>query len=155
MLRTLLSLIFMCGFMSLNSKAQNIEIKIDQEPLNEVLYILGHTYDLQFSFSDNLLAGCIVSDSASYKTVDEALQSLLSNCDYTFKMTNDVFVIYQERSRQKNTNQKTLYLLKEQNTDQQSPEPVPYTHIQISQIGVHSDWNGYDIFDPHMIWNRG
>lgn len=147
-LRKLLSSVILCGFAWTSLNAQNIEIKVNQEPLNEVLYSLGLTYDFQFSFSDNLLANCVISDSSSYESMDAALESLLAHCDYEFKVTNDVFVIYLEQTRRRNTNQKILYLYRDQGIDRKS-ETLPYTSIIINGTSVYNGTNGYYIYRPN------
>lgn len=139
-LHKLLISIFIYVFSSTGIEAQNIEINANQEPLNEVLYSLGLAYDLQFSYSDNLLANCVISDSSSYESIGAALESLLAHCDYDFKVTNDVFVIYLEQTRRDNTNQKILYLYNRQTIHEKSDEALLY--IDIHGIRFSDQMNG-------------
>jgi hypothetical protein len=122
-------------------RTQNIQLKVVDQPLSKVLYDLGSAHNIQFSYSNNLLSKCLVTDTASYLSIDDALNSLLLHCDYRYHVINDVFIIYNGEIR-KRSKQKPLYIYKGQIIDGSTLEPLPFANIQINESGVHTDVNG-------------
>lgn len=121
----LLTFLFLIFVVIYEGKSQNIQVEVNHQPLNKVLYNLGSTHNIQLSFNDGLVSKCLVTNSDSYGSIDEALNSLLSYCGYNYRVVNNVYVIYKEEIKRK-IQSKPLYLFKGQIINKFNSEPLPF-----------------------------
>ena len=140
--RLLLFLLFSC-FATSKISAQQIKINAKNKPLNKVLIEMGRTYNVQFSFNDQLLSKCFISDNDTYDTPEQAITKLIKNCQLTFKLNEGVFVIYALNRSKKLVRQN---ILKGSVTDAINGEALPYSNIQINTTSLTTDRNGYFSF---------
>ncbi|MDG1476580.1 MAG: TonB-dependent receptor plug domain-containing protein, partial [Vicingaceae bacterium] len=100
---------------------------------------MGKNYNVQFSFNDQLLAECFISDNKTYDSPKKAITELVKNCQLTFKINEGVFVIYKPTIRKEITYRKTL---KGIIVDAVNGEALPYSNIQINDIDITTDGKG-------------
>ena len=92
----ILILIVLFFFFEDSIYAQSVKINATNTPLNVVLIKLKDQYNIQFSFNDKLLSECIVNDTNTYKSDEEAIANLIKSCDLSYKKNNEVFIIYKK-----------------------------------------------------------
>jgi len=76
-------------------RAQGVLVLAANEPLPDVLFGLKMKHDLQFSFNDELLKACLITDSTLYKSVEHMLDQLLQNCGLDYKISKGVIIIFE------------------------------------------------------------
>ncbi len=135
---SLLLILLLVLFATSITSAQQVEIKAKNQPLNKVLIDMGKNYNVQFSFSDQLLSECFISDNKTYESPLDAITELVKNCQLTFKINEGVFVIYKP-TFQKKTDKKTL---KGIIIDVINGEALPYANIQINSTAITTDSKG-------------
>ncbi len=135
----LLLILLILLFANAKTSAQQVKINAKNQPLNKVLIEMGKNYNVQFSFNDQLLAECFISDNKTYDSPKKAITELVKNCQLTFKINEGVFVIYKPTIRKEITYRKTL---KGIIVDAVNGEALPYSNIQINDIDITTDGKG-------------
>lgn len=132
----LLCTTLLCCFLIFNTlllSAQSIEIKAENQPLAEVLSELKQAHSIQISYPDEALKDCLINQNKNYDNMEEAINSLLQNCHLSYRIIEEVFVIYKET-------QATLF--SGQIIDSESRESIPFATLQINDSFLTSDVNG-------------
>jgi hypothetical protein len=117
---------------------QEIELKVSDTPLNQVLVGLRDRYDLQVSFNDQLLSTFRVTGTRVFSSPEKTFDFLLQDLPLKYEKMGKVYVFY---SYQPEIHGKR-WLLAGQFQDWQSHEALPYTHVQINGHGVVTDQKG-------------
>jgi len=118
--------------------AQEIEIKAENEALNQVLMTLVHDYGIQLSFDDRLLAAFTITVEKTFAGPEKAISFLIQDYPLDYKQIGDVFTIYSIDPAE----QRPGYRISGRVVDSETGETLPYTHILINQSGVVTDLNG-------------
>lgn len=126
------------------AQGQTVHVQAENLPLNEVFIDLRDTYGVQFSFNHQLLQKCIVNESSTFASMDEALEKLLSPCALTFKKNNGIYLILEQPETDKPEPEKFVFQGKI--TDRLSGESLPYTNIYLGKNGLVSDGNGRFVY---------
>lgn len=135
-MRILTTLLFiLSGFFIQEVYAQKIKINAHNKALSEVLIELRDQYDYQFSFSNELLSQYKVSVNKSFNSREKALEHLLKKLPLNYQLSNKVFLIFPEEKV-------TQYRLFGQVLDQESLEPLPFSHLTINDTPMATDENG-------------
>lgn len=135
-------LLFICCIV-FQLDAQEVKVDVKNQPLNKVFIELRDNYGIQFSFDDNLLSNCLVSDSGTYDSPAKAISNLIKNCKLDYEKTKGVFIIYEARDTDdvKRTKE-IIYTYSGRITDQNNTEPLPFSNLQFHSTGMISDVNG-------------
>ncbi|MFB0924976.1 MAG: carboxypeptidase-like regulatory domain-containing protein, partial [Vicingaceae bacterium] len=100
---------------------------------------MGKNYNVQFSFNDQLLSACFISNNKTYDSPEQAITELVKNCQLAFKINEGVFVIYKPALRKEIIDYKTVRGIV---VDVISGEPLPYSNIQINVTDLTTDSKG-------------
>lgn len=123
--------------------AQLVSVQAENKPLNEVLVDLRDSYNVQFSFSDNLLKDCRVTDSTTYESMDQAVSTLVSRCKFVYKLVRKQYVIYLPKTievEQKKASK--LFHMQLKVVDRESGESLPFVAALFNESGLNGDVNG-------------
>jgi len=125
-------------FYSVCLSGQGIVIEVDQKPLNLVLIQLATDYEIQVSFDDQLLSNYLITTHQTFGSAQDAIIYLLKDLPLDFKISGEVFIIFEKQPVPEIRNFKLFGQL----IDAHSGESLPYGHLIINGIGVVSDFNG-------------
>lgn len=125
-------------FLPLISFGQQISIKADNKPLNEVLVSLSTTYGIQISFDDRDLARYSVDVSGKFNSPDEAIKEIIKNLPLQSEKNGDVFIIYPAKKQLK----PKTFALTGQVTEKGSGEALPYSTLLVNNNGIVTDLTG-------------
>ncbi len=99
MLQKLLIGLFILCFSSLLT-AQKVSIEVKNKALTDVFYEMRDQYQIEFTFNSNDLKGYIITKSATYNSVEEAITDLLSAFDLTYQKKGSIFTIVAGKPKQ-------------------------------------------------------
>lgn len=136
---SLLLILLILLFANAKTSAQQVKIDAKNQPLSKVLIEMGKNYNVQFSFNDQLLAACFISNNKTYDSPEQAITELVKNCQLAFKINEGVFVIYKPALRKEIIDYKTVRGIV---VDVISGEPLPYSNIQINVTDLTTDSKG-------------
>jgi hypothetical protein len=120
------------------SFSQQVEVKAEARPLNEVLIGISTTYGIQVSFDDRSLSKYKVTLSGTFATPQAAIEKLLSGLPLEMIKNGDVFVIVRKKSPVKPNS----YSINGQVLEKGTMEPLPYSNIIINGNGMAADLKG-------------
>jgi hypothetical protein len=135
--KKILVLIFLLSLFRI-SFSQEITIKCEQEPLNEILIELSAKYGIMFSFDDAGLSSFIVTVSKTFPSIKTGLDHLLDGLPLRYENSNGVYVIYKIRVRK----EPVKFILEGRITDIINHETLPFAGLQINGILNGSDSKG-------------
>jgi hypothetical protein len=118
--------------------SQQIVVKSDGKPLNEVLIGISTSYGVQISFDDRQLSQYKITISQTFPSPETAIQALLNELPFELLKNDEVFIII---SRKKPVKAKT-YTVSGQILEKGTMEPLPYSHVIINGNGIVSDLKG-------------
>lgn len=121
------------------SSAQEVRIKANQTPLNEVLISIIDSDDVNISFDDNSLSRYLITKEYNYPSIEKALDGLLTGLPLKYELINGVWVIYpglEAIKKQKVTVSGKVF-------DKYSDEPLPYSHVIVNGWPSITDLDGY------------
>ncbi len=130
-----LGFLLICSF--LDAKTQTITVNVQDQPLTEVFQELKENYGIQFSFNNKLLEECQVSKSATYNSAKEAISDLIKGHDFTYEISNDVFIILPALKSKPH-----YYSFSGAIRDKINKEPLPASTILFEKSGISTDING-------------
>jgi len=130
-----------------SAKSQEIIVNANKQPLNEVFIELRNNYGIQFSFNDKLLASCIVTEKASFSSPEKAIRSLIKNCNLTYEIDNDVFIVYSKPKEEpkeipKEIPKEKMYMFSGGIFDKLNAEALPFSSVKINATALLADVNG-------------
>lgn len=124
--------------MIVSSKAQYVNVEVQNTPLNKVLIDIWNSYNIQFSFNDHLLSKYNITVSKKFSSPDKAIKELLRGFPLNYEKKGDVFVIF-STDRNKGS---IPYHLDGQVLESGSFEPLPYSHVSVNDYTMATDMNG-------------
>lgn len=134
--RLILSVSFLCLF--LISPSQEIQIRCNQVPLNEILISLRSSYGTMFSFDDKYLSTFSVSADTVLQSITGALDFLISGLPLKYENNNGVYIIYKFKARDK----ARKFIISGRITDIEDQESLPFAGILINNTLTGSDLKG-------------
>nr|NQU91487.1 TonB-dependent receptor plug domain-containing protein [Bacteroidota bacterium] len=132
-------IILLVFFVQFFAFGQGIRVDADNKPLNSVLVEIRDTYDIGFSFDDQLLSGYKVTLSKTFPNAEEAIKEIIGSFPLAYEKSGDVFIIFAIRQPKK---KEPVYHLSGQVLDATSSEPLPYSHVIINGIARATDLKG-------------
>ena len=130
-------------FLANNSFAQEIKIKADNLPLDQVLIELRLNYGIQTSFDHQLISSCLISDSSTYLSPEQAIKGLIEECNFSYDYVDGVFIIYGNLAAiPVASKEKKSYYFSGQLIDGMNTEPLPFSTIKINSNNFIADVNG-------------
>jgi hypothetical protein len=129
---------FLLFTISFTSFSQQVSIRADSRPLNEVLIEIANTYDIQISFDDSKLSAYKVTLSGTFKTPAEAIQNLINGLPLKLEKNGEVFILIPSAVMAK----PKTFLLTGQVLEKGSMESLPYSHILVNDHGLATDLRG-------------
>lgn len=123
--------------------AQTIEVDCQSKPLSEILIEWRDRYDLQFSFNDHQLSHFKVTIKQDFKTIDEALSSLLKGLPLEYEKNEDVYIIFPIKKEKKPRHYTLVGKIIERGTG----EPLPFSHIKANDQQAVTDVKGMFSFN--------
>jgi hypothetical protein len=119
---------------SLSLSAQQISIKADNTPLNEVVYQLIEEYNIQLSFNDKQLSKARISLEGKFINAEEAILNILKESKFDYTKENDVYIIFKRKLKK--------YFVDGWVCDKYSNESLPYAHVIVNGAGLLTDSEG-------------
>ena len=123
---------------SLSCFSQQVNIHVENTPLNKVLISLRDNYKLQLSFDDQLLSHFKVTLNHRWSSPEEAIRSIISGFPLLCKKQDDVFLILSYKTLSSSTN----FILSGQISESKSNEPLPFSNVYIDNRIMISDLKG-------------
>ena len=117
---------------------QEISLKTDNQPLNEVFILLKHQHGVQFSFNDAVVSSCRVTVDQDFQTTEEAVAFLVGKCNFEYRVEGDVFIVRNVPALPR----PNKYTFNGRIVDGLNGEPLPYSAISLNGSGVATDVNG-------------
>jgi hypothetical protein len=135
-----------------------VSLRARQTPLVEVLQELENRYDLRFSYSNDLLAGIVVSARVKRQALGPILEQLLAgqNLDFRFVQDRYVLIVPAERGSITSTSPappppttpaRRRYTLRGTVLDAETQEPLPFANIRIVPAGTGGNSDVAGVFD--------
>lgn len=124
--------------LSLRAFPQEVSVRADQRPLNDVLADLTAGYGIQVTFDDQYLAQFKVTLDDTFPSADEAIEALLRGLPLDYEKNAGVFVIFPVSGKQKSKETVLTGMV----MDRYSREPLPYAHVIVNQRGMTTDLKG-------------
>lgn len=119
-------------------KAQVIEIRFQNTPLNQILISLRDQYGIMSSFDDKQLSNYIISVDKKFASASQAIDYLLKGLPLAYDINEGVYVIYPAevtvRLRKFNIAGRII--------DKINNESLPFSNILINRSGLISDAMG-------------
>jgi hypothetical protein len=100
---------------------------------------LGEQYGAQFSFSDNLLSGCLISDSSTYSSAEKAIENLVKRCQFDYNVVGKVYLITKRMAVEP---PKINKFFRGKIVDAVDGESLPFTTIYLDAAGTTTDAAG-------------
>jgi len=123
--------------------AQSVKLNAHNQPLNEILIHIHENYNIQISYDHQLVSTCIVNDTTTYPSAEEAISNLVNTCNLNYDFSGGVFVIYKHSNIKKDSIQKPRYhVYSGQLIDAINNEPLPFSTIQINNNNFVADASG-------------
>lgn len=135
-------LVFLLALILTPAFGQEIAVKAVNTPLNQVLVGLRDGYGLQLSFDNRLLAGWKVTQTATFPSPEQAIESLIQEFPLKYEKMGNVFVIYETHTRIRDHQWIVSGIFR----DIQTAENLPFTHVQINGKGMLTDQQGWFSF---------
>lgn len=126
----------------------NIRVKVNDQPLNQVLLQLRERYNFQFSYGDNQISQYRITVSKTFSSKEEALKFLLSGLPLQLKKTGEVFVIIPDKKKLKEEQKKDQTQISGQIVETGSFEPLPFSQILINNHPLIADVTGNFNYTP-------
>lgn len=131
--------------------AQQYQVVYADAPLNEVLLDLNTDFGVQISVNADLSAGCLVSLSGQFQSLDAMLAAIANVCAMDLATVNGVYSfrrssiesaedILAERSETKE------FLFQGMVIEEGSGEPIPFATIQAGEVQTVADAQGIFTF---------
>jgi len=131
-------LFFFLWFFVVPLYGQKIEIRAEQEPLNQVLLGLAKQYRVQLSFDDTQLSEYNITLQQSFENPEAAIHFLISDLPLEVRKIGEVYTIYKRVQPEVIRN----YPLSGRVIDLNTGESLPYSHVQVNQSLIVTDFNG-------------
>jgi len=125
-------------FFNVSLFGQKIEIRAEQEPLNQVLLGLAKQYRVQLSFDDTQLSEYKVTLQQSFENPEAAIHFLIRDLPLEVRQIGEVFTIYRRVLPEFIRH----YTLSGRVIDLNTGEYLPYSNVQVNQSLVVTDFNG-------------
>lgn len=119
-------------------RAQKVHLVFDEMPLNQVFIELRDSFDIQFSFNDELLSSCIVTTDREFQSLELAIAALAENCGLVCRKRGNVYLVLKNKEKRYSSN----FILQGSVVDRLTKFPLPFSAVQIDRSGVVSDGNG-------------
>jgi hypothetical protein len=132
MLRLLTVLFLFCVFHY--SSAQQININVNNLPLNKVMYELMDRYNIQVSFNDKLLSKYAITLHQDFSSVSSALEKLLEHTQLDYQLQGEIIIIVKKKMQK--------FYVMASIVDRKSREALPFAHVMYKSNQVISDQNG-------------
>ena len=123
---------------SISSFSQQVDIRVHDVPLNQILIGLRDKYKLEFSFNDQLLSRYNLSVNQVWDSPEEAIRAILKDLPLTYSRQGNVFLIL---PRERPGMIKNYYLFGHV-SEARSREPLPYSQLIVDNRMVISDLKG-------------
>lgn len=123
----------------LATNAQQIELEYTKTPLDEVLIDIRDQYQLQFSFSNNILKTYLISVDKNFSSVEQALEFLFSDLPVTFDKIGETYLVYKTEEPIASSE----YLLSGNVYEINSTEKLPYAHLNINGVSLVTSNSGH------------
>lgn len=135
-MRTIFLLILLCALtLKIFSQSKSYSIKINNEPLINVLKEVEKKYNLFFSYKVKDVKKVIVDLNSEASSINNLLQQLLTNTNLQFEIVEENFVVIKQKQASKtNTICGTVYDLK-------SKTPLPYANVLIQNTSTGTTTN--------------
>jgi hypothetical protein len=117
---------------------QQVEVRADNKPLNEVLIGISGTYGIQLSFDDRSLSKFSVTLSETFDSPESALLKLLEGLPFELNKNGEVFVIIKKKNPARARSFSINGLILEKGT----MEPLPYSLVSINGNALAADLKG-------------
>ncbi len=124
--------------------AQTICLDAVDQPLNHVFNKLQTKHEVNFSYSDDFLENCFITDTSTCGSIEEIIEKLTKECDLLYKFYDHTFVIYPKPKPQ---GQK--YYFSGKVVDYHTKEPLPFSRIQIHTHRFVTDENGFFAYQTY------
>lgn len=121
--------------------AQNIELNIQDQTLDEVLIDLKEKYQLQYAADHKNLISCTINIRSTFKDLESALSTLVKLCSLDYTKEGEVYVLYYNTSVKYNRPPKK-YSYKFQVLDESTGEKIAYAHSATDHQQFMTDENG-------------
>lgn len=131
-------LFFFLWFFHVPLNGQKIEIRAEQEPLNQVLLGLAKQYRVQVSFDDKQLSEYTITLQQTFENPETAIHFLIRDLPLEVRKIGEVYTIYRRVLPEVVRN----YTLSGRVIDLNTGESLPYSHVQVNHSGVVTDFNG-------------
>lgn len=126
-------------YLSQIAVAQNITVKANKTPLNQLLIELRNSYNLQLSFDDKQLAGFPITINKQFSSPEAALQEIVSNLPLRLAKRGETYIIVQKISP---INPKEKIYFSGQISEKGTLEPLPFSYITLDNRIIVSDVKG-------------
>ncbi|WP_372773076.1 TonB-dependent receptor plug domain-containing protein [Mangrovibacterium sp.] len=117
---------------------QQLDLRYQEKPLNEILLDLRDRYDCQFSFDDAKLSTYRVSVKQTFRTTTEALDVLLKDLPLDYEKAGEVFLIFNREVLPVSR----IYRISGLAMDANNGESLPFAYVRINEKGLITDQNG-------------
>jgi hypothetical protein len=118
--------------------SQQVVVRANGKPLNEVLISISTAYGIQISFNDRQLSQYKITSDHIYPSPELAIQGLLNGLPVDLVKNGDVFIIITQKKPVKPKS----YIVSGQVLEKGTMEPLPYSNILINGNGMAADLNG-------------
>lgn len=118
--------------------SQEVHLKYEDTPLNEILIGIRNTNNIHISFDDQLLSEYIVTINQIFPSPEKAISAIIAPYPLLLEKNDDVFVIYKQQSKKK----PKTFKLTGQILDATNLEALPYSHIIINKQTFATDVKG-------------
>lgn len=120
------------------SFSQQIMIRAESQPLNEVLTGISNSYGIPISFDDRNLSRYQITLEKTFSSPGDAIQALLKDLPLEMVMKAEVYVIIPK----KQSLQRKSYSISGQILERGTMEPLPYSSVLINGNGMAADLKG-------------
>jgi len=117
---------------------QQVEIKEESKPLNEILSEISNRFGTQISFDDRNLSRYKVTLSGKFESPDEAIGKMIEKYPLEMIKSGDVIIIIPKKTL---TKSKT-YSISGQILERGTMEPLPYANLLVNGSGMVADLKG-------------
>ena len=140
-LKTVKYLLLLFILFPLFISAQEITLDVENVSLDRVLIELRNNYGIQTSFDHKIISSCSVSVKGIFSSAESIINELVDNCNFTYELLGDVYVIIEKPDQNKRT-ELEYYYYSGKLIDEFSTEPLPFSNIQTLDNNFVADASG-------------
>ncbi|MEO0898554.1 MAG: hypothetical protein AAFY71_19230 [Bacteroidota bacterium] len=130
--------VFLGLFSSSQAHLQQIILKVDHQPIKEVLDQMAKEHDLQYTAAGERMENCMIHIDKEFDNLDQVVSSLAEACQLTVEKLEDVYIFHSP----KNPLQPSHYTFHGRIVEEESGMPIPYVILQVNSNQVLADEEG-------------